>query len=103
MNIVKYEIRSCEKDKIYTEILYNIASARVNGERIVYFSCEEGDDMPLAYIEKHLKALRQNKKIDFYVKSCELEDSTEGSYLLNKNPEIVDLVSVNGCSFIVGL
>lgn len=86
MKIQEYKIASENKDKIYTEILFHIASCRAGGEEFAFISLSENDvALP---VEKYLKGLKQGGKIDFYIKSDELTSTTIGSYIENKYPEI---------------
>ncbi len=101
MNV--YNILSDKRDKIHTEILYTLASYRASGKELAVFSAEGCGAQAEKYVDKCLRTLKQGSKIDFYVKSSEIDVSTEGSYLLNKHPEITDYIRESGHLFIVKL
>lgn len=103
MKINQYRILSQEKDKIYTEILYGLASSMAEDTEFSVFSCECFGEDALHFVEKHLKSLKHASKIDFFIRSSELCSSTEGSYLLNKHPEITDVIAGADNLFIVKL
>jgi hypothetical protein len=101
MKVNKYEILSLDKDKIYTEILFSLATSKAGNIEFAVFTVKEA--LACEYCEKHLKSLKQSQKIDFYIKSSDIESSTAGSYLLNKYPEAVSEIQNGDFSFIVKL
>lgn len=102
MKINKYNLSVYEKDKLHTEILFNLASAKAEEAEIVFFSYQCDADA-LLQLEKIFKSLKQSQKIDFYIRSSGLYSTTEGSYLLNKYPEISELVREDEPFYIVKL
>lgn len=100
MKIYKFTLTSTDKDKLYTEISYDVASAKIEGGEIALLIPEMRRDTITETLEKIFKQLKKLAAIDFYVKSSEISTSTAGSYLINKYPEIEGLDSENECYII---
>ena len=100
MKSLRYKISSEKRDKINTELLYSLASARVDGVQLILFEYSEN---AADTVLRCLKALKQTQKIDFYLKSSEIALSTEGSYLMNKYSEVLADIENGEPLFIVKL
>lgn len=103
MRINRYLVSAEKNDKIQTEILYYLASVRAEKCEILVISFENETDKVLSYAMKILKSLKQKGSIDFFIRSSALESSTEGSYILNKYPEIVNALENSRDSFVIKL
>jgi hypothetical protein len=101
MKIQKYKILYEKKDKIQTAILYSIASSKASNEEFMIFEYKS-DDVGII-LNRCLKALKMDGKIDFYIRAADIRSSTEGSYLINKHPSLVDGVADSDAIFIVKL
>ena len=97
MKIYKFTLISTDKDKIYTELSYDIANAKIEGGEVALIFPEINRDTINEALEKILKQLKKLAVFDFYVKSSEIASSTAGSYLLNKYPEIESQSFGNEC------
>ena len=103
MKINRYFVSAEKNDKIQTEILYYLASVRAERCEILVILFENEIDKVLACAIKILKSLKQKGSIDFFIESSALESSTEGSYILNKYPDIVSALENNRKSFVIKL
>ncbi len=94
MNIYGYTIKSEKQDNLFTEIVYNIASAKALQYEIVQFTFKS--DSMIAKIARIMKKAKQDGIIDLYVLSSEPEKfNTEIEYLVNKFPELNDVLNRN--------
>ncbi len=86
MKIFKYMLTSEKQDLLFTEIIYNIASAKICNYDIVQFEV-----LNESLIAKTLKAFKQAKHdglIELFITTNEYSKySTEIEYLLNKFPD----------------
>ncbi len=87
-----YEIKSCEKRGVETEVLFDIATARSSGLSLVSLKVTKKEKSNA--LKNVLLALKDAKKrsiIDFYVPDFEIaEMGPAASYLLNKFPELAN-------------
>ena len=103
MQILKRFLISNDKDKLKTEIVYNIASAKADEAEllILSFQCTP-DKITIDYTERTIKQLK-NTLVDFFIRSCEVGNSTVGSYILNKFPHISKYIESDETAFIIKL
>ncbi|MBQ8689137.1 MAG: hypothetical protein IJ515_02100 [Clostridia bacterium] len=88
---------------VETEILYNVASARVNQFEILKLLPSAGDgERALTAAVKVLKGLKRQGRIRLFILSENLfSDTTEAEYLRNKYPDIAQILADKEKSIIV--
>ena len=105
MRIFTHLLESTVSEQTDTEIRFVIASARALDKELINFKIknEAEDNLKLIFI-KHLKAVKKQGKIDFFAtKEDFAEHKAEASYLINKFPEVSDIISTGDFGFIVKL
>ncbi|MBQ8303156.1 MAG: hypothetical protein IJX97_06440 [Clostridia bacterium] len=110
MNYVEIDIKSIDFASLETEIMYEIATARVDGAELLRFnlplSSVEKKQLPIKkYLQRTYKILKELKlkgMIQFFATSHEFRYSlTEAVFLINKYPELVSLkISTDDESYI---
>ena len=97
MNYVEIDIKSIDFSSLETEIMYEIATAKVDGAELLRLNLPlsrvEESELPIKkYLQrasKILKELKQKGKIQFLATSHEFKYSlTEAVFLINKYPEL---------------
>lgn len=94
MKYSDYEIKEKNKNEIKTELMFAVASARVDGTDVLKLTFthtggEELDKKAINAATKLVKELKKNGTIDFYVtKDAFSRSTTESIYLINKFPEL---------------
>ena len=102
MNFKKIEINSDLNSTLKTELFFSIASARAEKCELIWIAVPEDKKRFVAYIEKTLKSLKKNGKIQLYVSSGEIkEDLTEARYLRNKYPSLIKECDTEDVAFVV--
>ena len=92
------ELRSTTREGLDTEIKFNVASAKVDGCEIIALSYSDQNNYQKtrAILNKILTSLKRNGIILFYLFASDLsEATTQGSFLINKYPDICD-ISIEG-------
>lgn len=87
--ILTQELHSTEPRALYTELLFAVACARVEGQPILRFLPEGGEgERCWRMALRVLKNMRRDGRIDFYATSADVASgTTEGHYLENKYPD----------------
>ena len=88
---------------IETEIMFSVASARAQGMEIlkIDFSANDGDGVA-STVAKQLRALKKEGRIQLFVSTDAIHgSSTEAQYLVNKYPNIADILKEEEKAIIV--
>lgn len=87
--MVTKELHGTEPRALYTELLFAVACARVDGRSILRFLPEGGEgERCWRMTLRILKNMRRDGRIDFYATSADVAaGTTEGHYLENKYPD----------------
>lgn len=96
MNYKILELRSKAPDALATEIMYEVATARVAGAQLLRMNIAKGEDDKLnrrlaSAVKRTLKAMKEQGRIQFYA----LPDNfrifaTEAKFLVNKFPDVFE-------------
>ena len=104
MNLKIHSISSFNFGHLNTEITFNIASARAQGAELVVLKSNQKsfEAITSSRIERILRTL---KKRDFIVLFASSEDFKQESpvaqYVLNKHPDISELLAVNESTYYI--
>ena len=95
MKYIEITLKEKNRESLFTEIMYGVASARVQGAQIVGFvfdsNSDEQDRNEKAFgaAIRVLRGLKEKKSIQFYATGESFEKGTrEAEFLINKYPEI---------------
>ena len=107
MKICAFTIENRLVDLLFTEVRFDIASARASCCEVICFEADaSGDERAklITHITKHFKALKKEGKIDFFATHTDFEkESATASYLINKIPNLQEKISNEKLLFIVKL
>lgn len=103
MRIFTHTLESMIAEQIDTEIRFVVASARAGEKELVYFKVESKDELKVSTaLLKCLKAMKKQGKIDFFADKNAFDIHTaEASYLINKFPEVTEIINPADCYIIV--
>ena len=94
MRIFSHTLESLAADQIETEVRFVIASARATSNSLIHLTAEgEIDGKIYTDLQKLLKLIKKQGKIDFFASKEDFSDhSAKASYLMNKFPEVSDVI-----------
>ena len=95
MNIATHRISSKEFGQLSTEISFNIASWRALGTDILQIKAPDGelDTITVSRITRILRSLKKKEFLKLFVTKKDFEnESPAAEYLLNKHPELSDVI-----------
>ena len=107
MKISVHTIANFSQEQVRTEIRFCIASARAVGNDLVCLKHNFKDESAgklASLVIKNLKAIKKEGKLDFFADKEAFDNlRAEASYLINKFPEVVDIVTEDGFLLFVKL
>lgn len=107
MTVLSHILKGDAYEQILTEIRYLVASARANERELVSIELSyDISDIPkiLSAVVKTLKMMKKEGKIDFFVSVDDFKLGTaESSYLINKFPNITEMLEERKTNFIIKL
>ena len=99
MSFKEINIRALQSDAAITEIMYEIAAARVDGVELIRFNlCSDGSEESISAVQKvysalirTLKRMKQKGSIQFIATEQSFADrETESIFLANKYPDLFE-------------
>lgn len=103
MRIFTHTLESKIPAQIATELRFVIASARASGNELISITTETDQDGRIhSALQKNLKTMKKEGRIDFFAgKEAFSKSTAEASYLINKFPQITELIETDNLILII--
>jgi len=103
MRIFTHTLESKMPDQIATELRFIVASARASGKELILITLRADQDARIqASLQKNLKAIKKEGRIDFFAgKDAFTKSTAEASYLINKFPQITEIIETDDFILII--